>query len=56
MKKFIVKRILSLIPILFLVSIGIFSLIHLTPGDPARAILGDLATEDEVMALRESMG
>ncbi|MGN0471229.1 MAG: ABC transporter permease [Lachnospiraceae bacterium] len=56
MKKFIVKRFLSLIPILFLVSIGIFSLIHLTPGDPARAILGDLATEDEVMALRESMG
>lgn len=56
MKKFIVKRILSLIPILFLVSIGIFSLIHLTPGDPARAILGDLATEDEVMALRENMG
>lgn len=56
MKKFIVKRILSLIPILFLVSIGIFSLIHLTPGDPARAILGDLATEDEVMTLRESIG
>ncbi len=56
MKKFIVKRILSLIPILFLVSIAIFLLIHLTPGDPARNILGDLATEAEVDALRESMG
>lgn len=56
MKKFILKRILSLIPTLFLVSIVIFSLIHLTPGDPARAILGDRATETEVAALRESMG
>lgn len=56
MKKFILKRILSLIPTLFLVSIVIFSLIHLTPGDPARAILGDLATEQEVEALRDAMG
>lgn len=54
--KYIGKRILSLIPVLFIVSIVIFIIIHLTPGDPARAILGDQATEQEVENLRESMG
>lgn len=56
MKKYIINRILSLIPVLFLVSVGIFLLIHLTPGDPARAILGDLATEAQVQELRDKMG
>lgn len=56
MNKYILKRILSLVPVLILVSIGIFLLIHLTPGDPARAMLGDRATEAEVMQLRERMG
>lgn len=56
MNKYVIKRIVSLIPVLFLVSIGIFLLIHLTPGDPARAMLGDTATEAEVEALRDKMG
>lgn len=54
--KYIGKRFLSLIPVLFIVSVVIFIIIHLTPGDPARAILGDQATEQEVEELRESMG
>ena len=54
--KYIGKRFLSLIPVLFIVSIVIFITIHLTPGDPARAILGDQATEQEIENLRESMG
>lgn len=53
---YLCKRILSLIPVLFIVSIVIFSIIHLTPGDPARAILGPEATLDQVTALRERMG
>lgn len=56
MNKYMIKRIASLVPVLFLVSIGIFLLIHLTPGDPARAMLGDTATEAEVQALRDKMG
>ena len=40
MKNFIIKRILSVIPVLVIVSVVIFSVVHLTPGDPAASILG----------------
>jgi peptide/nickel transport system permease protein len=56
MKKYVIKRILSLVPVLIIVSILIFSLVHLSPGDPARTMLGDQATEQQVMQLRASMG
>lgn len=56
MKKYIVKRLLALIPTLFVVSVVIFSIIHMTPGDPAAMILGDKADAAAVAALRESMG
>ena len=56
MKRFIAKRIISVIPVLIIVSIVIFSLIHLVPGDPATAMLGDLATEEDIAALRIRMG
>ena len=56
MKRSIAKRIISVIPVLIIVSIVIFSLIHLVPGDPATAMLGDLATEEDIAALRIRMG
>lgn len=56
MGKYIIKRILTVIPVLFIVSVMIFTLIHLTPGDPARIMLGELASEESVEELRESMG
>lgn len=56
MKKYLIKRILTLLPVLFIVSLVIFTLIHLTPGDPARIMLGAEASEADVNALRDSMG
>lgn len=56
MKKYVIKRILSVIPVLFIVSIVVFSLTHLTPGSPASMILGEDATQAEVEALEEEMG
>ncbi|MPM16942.1 Glutathione transport system permease protein GsiC [bioreactor metagenome] len=56
MFKFIVKRILVMIPVLIGVTFIIFSMMYITDGDPARMMLGDLATEEEVEALREDMG
>ncbi|KIP51809.1 ABC transporter permease [Leucobacter komagatae] len=56
MLRFILRRLLSLIPVLFVVSVVIFSLIHLTPGDPARRILGEKASDDQVAALHATMG
>lgn len=56
MKKFLMKRLLSVIPVLFIVSVVIFSLVHLVPGDPAASMLGDMATEADIEALRTRMG
>ena len=52
MGRFLVKRILSVIPVLFVVSVVVFLLVHLVPGDPAAAMLGDMATESDIAALR----
>ncbi|ACX63591.1 ABC transporter permease [Paenibacillus sp. FSL H8-0457] len=56
MTKYIVQRILSLIPILLVVAVVVFMLIHLTPGDPASVILGDEASEEAVAQLRAQLG
>ena len=56
MHKYLLKRLLSLIPVLFVVSLAIFLLIHLVPGDPAAAILGDEASPEQIAALRETLG
>ncbi len=56
MLKYIGKRIIAVIPVLFIVSLVVFFLIHLIPGDPARVMLGDQALEEEVIALQQEMG
>ena len=56
MARYALKRILAMIPVLIGISFVIFTLLYFTPGDPAQMLLGDLATEDEVEALREEMG
>lgn len=56
MLRYIAKRIFLMIPVLLGISFIIFLLMYFTPGDPAQMILGDLATEEQVEALREEMG
>ena len=56
MTKYIVKRLLLMIPILLGISLVVLLLIDITPGDPAKLILGTRATEEEVSELREKMG
>jgi len=56
MGKYIVKRIISVIPVLFVVSIIVFSLLHLTPGDTASAILGTEASQEDINALNHRLG
>ena len=53
---YIIKRVFSLIPVLFVVSVAIFLIIHLTPGDPASSILGLEATEEQIEQLNEELG
>ncbi|WP_110926451.1 ABC transporter permease [Bacillus massiliglaciei] len=56
MFRYIVSRILSTIPVLFGVTIVVFLLIRLIPGDPAKSILGGDATPQAVESLRNELG
>jgi ABC-type dipeptide/oligopeptide/nickel transport system permease component len=54
--RYLVQRILLTVPVLFGVATLVFSLIHLVPGDPAQAMLGDGASPQDVAELRQSLG
>lgn len=56
MGRYLIKTFLTVIPTLFGVVTIVFFLIHLTPGDPALAILGPHATAETVQDLRKSLG
>jgi peptide/nickel transport system permease protein len=56
MIRYIVKRVLMVIPVLISVTFIIFSLIYFSPADPARVILGEQATGDAIERLREERG
>lgn len=56
MERYIVRRILNLIPVLFGISLLVFLFLHLIPGDPAVVLLGESATPEQVEAVRERLG
>ena len=56
MLQLIIRRIFIMIPVLFLVSLMVFSLILLVPGDPAVTLAGENATEEQIEATRERLG
>ena len=56
MAKFIVKRIINMIPVLLIVSFLVFMMVHMMPGDPARVIAGDSATEEDIERIRVAYG
>ncbi|MDU5223948.1 MAG: ABC transporter permease [Finegoldia magna] len=56
MIKYVIKRIFYLIPVIIGVSFIVFSLLYITPGDPARNALGPSASEQAVKQLRVEMG
>lgn len=56
MIKYILKRLLVMIPVLLGVIFIVFCLIEITPGDPVRLMLGDSAREEDVIAMREELG
>ncbi|MBM7707822.1 ABC transporter permease [Chryseomicrobium aureum] len=56
MTKYIIRRLLQTIPVLLGVTILVFSLMHLVPGDPAKIIAGEGASEQTVDNIRERLG
>ncbi len=49
--RFVLKRLLAAIPVLFGVSIAVFSMLHLVPGDPVKMMLSEFQTSPEQIAL-----
>ena len=57
MHKYILRRILSMIPVLLGVSFIVFSMLHIIPGDPARTLAGGPeAREEDVIRIRDQLG
>lgn len=57
MQTYVIRRLLAMIPVLLGVSVLVFSLIHLTPGDPAALMLGlENATDEELAEARRQLG
>ena len=54
--KFILQRLVQLVPVLFGIVVVVFLFIRLIPGDPALVMLGSYATEDSLAALRADLG
>jgi peptide/nickel transport system permease protein len=53
---YLVRRVLATIPVMGFVALFVFSLLYLTPGDPAAVIAGDQATLDDIRRIRERLG
>lgn len=56
MQTYIVKRLLATIPVMVVVALFVFALLHLSPGDPAAVIAGDYASPADVERIRHKLG
>ncbi len=56
MKRYLARRLLLLVPVLAGVSVIIFMVLHLSPGDPVEIMLGSQATQDDRLRLRADLG
>lgn len=56
MRRYILRRIVMLVPVLFGVTLVSFSLLHLVPGDPAEVLGGEEATKEDIERIRKEYG
>jgi len=56
MLRYLLQRLLATLPVLLVVAVVVFLLLHLTPGDPAAIIAGDSATEEQIQRIRAGLG
>jgi peptide/nickel transport system permease protein len=56
LKEYVAQRVVAMVPVLLIVAVFTFSLIHIVPGDPAIILAGDQATPERVARLQERMG
>jgi peptide/nickel transport system permease protein len=53
---YIIRRVLAIVPVMAVVAVIVFLLIHLSPGDPAALIAGDFASAEDIAKLRVALG
>ncbi len=53
---YVVRRLLATVPVMVVVALFVFSLLHLSPGDPAAIIAGDTATLADIARIRAKLG
>jgi len=53
---YLLRRLLATIPVMGVVALFVFGLLHLTPGDPATMIAGDFATADDIARIHKQLG
>src|SRR5436309_3396660 len=53
---YIVRRLFSTVAVMAVVAFVVFSLLYLTPGDPAAVIAGDIATDEDIRRIHERLG
>lgn len=56
MLAYVVRRLAATVPVMLVVAVFVFSLLHLSPGDPAIVIAGDQASPADVARIRETLG
>ncbi len=56
MLRYTLKRLLATIPVMGVVALFVFSLLYISPGDPAAVIAGDIATEEDIARIRAQLG
>jgi peptide/nickel transport system permease protein len=56
MLAYIVRRILATVPVMIVVALFVFALLHLSPGDPAAIIAGDTATAEDIARIHAKLG
>ena len=53
---YVIRRTIATVPVVAVVAIFVFSLLYVTPGDPAAVIAGDLATAEDIARIRARLG
>jgi peptide/nickel transport system permease protein len=56
MTQYVTRRVIAIVPVLFGISVLVFLLVHLIPGDVAQILLGTQATDQQIATLRRTFG
>ena len=56
MTTYVARRVLAIVPVVFGISVLVFLLVHLIPGDVAQILLGTQATDQQIETLRRTFG